>query len=92
MIRFMEILRQGVEKDGRNIRLVENTYRNESAGTYLDMYGYEYSIQIKWLFFWITIKSYSYIFDAEIDNEKIDKEIDYCKFLAEEFYEHILNN
>lgn len=92
MIRFMEILRQGVEKDGRNIRLVENTYRDDSMGIYLDVYSYEYSIQIKWLFFWITIKSYSYIFDAEIDNEKIDKEIDYCKFLAEEFYEFVINN
>lgn len=91
MISIMAILKQDKTKDGRIFRLVENTYTDTSTNIF-DVFGYEYSIQIKILFFWITIKSYEYVFDAEMDNDEVNKELDYCKFLAEEYYEFIVNN
>ena len=91
MISIMAILKQDKAKDGRIFRLVENTYTDASTNIF-DIFGYEYSIQIKVLFFWITIKSYEYVFDAEMDNDEVNKELDYCKFLAEEYYEFIVNN
>lgn len=91
MIRIMAVLKQNKNEDGSVFRLVENTYR-ENTNNIFDIFGYEYLIQIKILFFWITIKSYNYTFDAEIDNDEINKEIDYRKFLAEEYYEFVINN
>ena len=91
MIAIMAVLKQNENEDGSVFRLVENTYR-ENTNNIFDIFGYEYLIQIKILFFWITIKSYSYTFDAEMDADEINKEIDYCKFLAEEYYEFIVNN
>jgi hypothetical protein len=32
------------------------------------------------------------VFDAEMNNDEVNKELDYCKFLAEEYYEFIVNN
>ena len=87
----MAILKQNKTDDGRIFRLVENTYRDQSNNIF-DIFGYEYLIQIKILFFWITIKSYEYSFDAEMDGVEVDKEIDYRKFLAEEYYEFVINN
>lgn len=91
MIKIMAVLKQNENEDGSVFRLVENTYR-ENTNNIFDIFGYEYLIQIKILFFWITIKSYNYTFDAEIDNDEINKEIDYRKFLAEEYYEFVINN
>ena len=91
MIEIMAILKQNETDDGRIFRLVENTYRDPSNNIF-DIFGYEYLIQIKILFFWITIKSYEYTFDAEMDIDEVNKEIDYCKFLAEEYYEFVINN
>lgn len=92
MISFMKVLQQRVTKDNKEFRLVENSYRDDTALPYCDIFGYEYQIQIKFLFFWITIKSYNYTFDTENDNDEINKEIDYLKFLAEEYFEFIINN
>lgn len=89
-MRFMEIIKECTTKDNRKIRLVENTYRDDAI--MFDIYGYEYSIQIKFLFFWITIKSYDYTFDAEMNSDEVSKEIDYNKFLAEEYYDFVVNN
>lgn len=86
----MEIIKECTTKDNRKIRLVENTYRDNAI--MFDIYGCEYLIQIKFLFFWITIKSYDYIFDAENNSDDSFKEIDYNKFLAEEYYDFIVNN
>lgn len=91
MINIMTILKQNKTKDDKVFRLVENTYRNNASNLF-DIFGYEYIIQIKVLFFWVTIKTYNYTFDTETDNDEIYKEIDYCKFLAEEYYEFIINN
>lgn len=91
MIKIMAVLKQDKTKDNKVFRLVENTYRNDTSSLF-DIFGYEYIIQIKVLFFWITIKRYNYTFDAEMDNDEINKEIDYCKFLAEEYYEFVINN
>lgn len=91
MISIMTILRQNKTNDDSIFRLVENTYR-ENTNNIFDIFGYEYLIQIKILFFWITIKRYNYTFDAEMDNDEINKEIDYRKFLAEEYYEFVINN
>lgn len=91
MITIMAVLKQNKTNDGDIFRLVENTYR-ENTNNILDIFGYEYLIQIKVLFFWITIKSYNYTFDTESDNDEINKEIDYRKFLAEEYYDFIINN
>lgn len=91
MIRIMAVLKQNKTEDGSVFRLVENTYR-ENTNNIFDIFGYEYLIQIKILFFWITIKRYNYTFDAEMDNDEINKEIDYRKFLAEEYYEFVTNN
>lgn len=91
MIGIMTILKQNKTNDGRIFRLVENTYR-EDTNNIFDIFGYEYLIQIKILCFWITIKSYEYTFDAEMDNDEVNEEIDYNKFLAEEYYEFIINN
>lgn len=90
MISIMTILRQNKTNDGKIFRLVENTYRDDAV--IFDVFGYEYIIQIKFLFFWITIKSYNHIFDAEMNSDEVSKEIDYNKFLAEEYYEFIINN
>lgn len=90
MISIMTILKQNKTNDGKIFRLVENTYRDDAV--IFDVFGYEYAIQIKFLFFWITIKSYNYTFDAEMDSDEVSKEIDYNKFLAEEYYEFIINN
>lgn len=90
MISIMTILKQNKTNDGKIFRLVENTYHDDAI--IFNVFGYEYTIQIKFLFFWITIKSYDYTFDAEIDNEEVYKEIEYNKFLAEEYYEFIINN
>lgn len=90
MISIMTILKQNKTNDGKIFRLVENTYRDDA--TMFDIFCYEYSIQIKFLFFWITIKSYDYTFDAEMNNDEVSKEIDYNKFLAEEYYDFIINN
>ena len=86
----MTILKQNKTNDGKIFRLVENTYHDDE--TMFDIFGYEHSIQIKFLFFWITIKSYDYTFDAEMNNDEVSKEIDYNKFLAEEYYDFIINN
>lgn len=91
MITIMTVLKQNKTDDGSIFRLVENTYR-ENTNNIFDIFGYEYLIQIKVLFFWITIKSYTYTFDTETDSDKINKEIDYSKFLAEEYYEFVTNN
>lgn len=91
MITIMTVLKQNKTNDNNIFRLVENSYR-ENTNDIFDIFGYEYSIQIKVLFFWITIKSYNYTFDTETDNDEINKEIDYRKFLAEEYYEFIINN
>lgn len=91
MITIMAVLKQNKTNDGDIFRLVENTYR-ENTNNIFDIFGYEYLIQIKVLFFWITIKSYNYTFDTESDNDEINKEIDYRKFLAEEYYDFIINN
>lgn len=90
MVSIMTILRQNKTNDGKIFRLVENTYRDDAI--MFDVYSYEYSIQIKFLFFWITIKSYNYTFDAEMNSDEVSKEIDYNKFLAEEYYDFIVNN
>lgn len=91
MVSIMDVLKQNKTNDGDIFRLVENTYR-ENTNNILDIFGYEYLIQIKVLFFWITIKSYNYTFDTESDDDEINKEIDYRKFLAEEYYEFVINN
>lgn len=91
MINIMAILKQNKTKDDQVFRLVENTYRNDTNSLF-DIFGYEYIIQIKVLFFWITIKRYNYTFDTEMDNDEINREIDYCKFLAEEYYEFVTTN
>ena len=91
MIRFMAILKQNKTNDDKIFRLVENTYRDDNNQIF-DIFTYEYVIQVKVLFFWFTIKSYNYVFDAEMDSDKVNKEIDYNKFLAEEYYEFIINN
>lgn len=90
MISIMTILKQNKTNDGKIFRLVENTYRDDAV--MFDIFGYEYIIQIKFLFFWITIKSYNHTFDAEMNSDEVSKEIDYNKFLAEEYYEFIINN
>lgn len=90
MILIMTILKQNKTNDDKIFRLVENTYRDDAI--MFDVYAYEYSIQIKFLFFWITIKSYNYTFDAEMNSDEVSKEIDYNKFLAEEYYDFIINN
>ena len=90
MISIMTILRQNKTNDDKIFRLVENTYSDDAV--IFDVFGYEYTIQIKFLFFWITIKSYNHTFDAEMDSNEVSKEIDYNKFLAEEYYEFIINN
>ena len=91
MIRVMTILKQNKTNDNKIFRLVENTYRNDNNQIF-DIFTYEYAIQVKVLFFWFTIKSYNYTFDAEMDIDEVNKEIDYNKFLAEEYYEFIINN
>lgn len=88
----MKVLQQCVTKDNKEFRLIENSYRYNTSLPYCDIFGYEYKIQIKFLFFWITIKSYNYTFDTESDSDEINKEIDYNKFLAEEYYEFIIKN
>lgn len=88
---MMALLKQNKTNDDNIFRLVENTY-TETTNNIFDVFCYEYLIQIKILFFWVTIKRYSYAFDAEMDNDEINKEIDYCKFLAEEYYEFVTNN
>ena len=90
MISIMTILKQNKTNDDKIFRLVENTYRDDAV--IFDVFNYEYIIQIKFLFFWITIKSYNYTFDAEMDINEVNKEIDYNKFLAEEYYDFIINN
>lgn len=90
MISIMTILRQNKTNNDKIFRLVENTYRDDTI--MFDIYSYEYLIQIKFLFIWITIKSYDYTFDAEMDSDDVSKEIDYNKFLAEEYYDFIVNN
>lgn len=90
MIIIMASLKQNKTKDGKIFRLVENTYRDNNQ--VFDIFTYEYAIQVKVLFFWFTIKSYNYLFDAEMDIDEVNKEIDYNKFLAEEYYEFIINN
>ena len=87
----MTILRQDRTDDDKIFRLVEKTYV-DNDNQFFDIFTYEYKIQIKVLFFWITIKSYDYTFDSEMDNNEIYEEIDYNKFLAEEYYEFIINN
>ena len=78
-MKFMEIIKECITKDNRKIRLVENTYRDDAI--MFDIYGYEYSIQIKFLFIWITIKSYNYIFDAERIVMKFLKKLIIINFL-----------
>ena len=90
MISIMTILKQNKTNDDKIFRLVENTYRDDAVT--FDVFTYEYAIQVKILFFWFTIKSYNYTFDAEMDTDGVNKEIDYNKFLAEEYYEFIINN
>ena len=87
----MVILKQNRTNDDKVFRLVENTYRDDSNQIF-DIFTYEYAIQVKVLFFWFTIKSYNYTFDVEMDINKVNSEIDYNKFLAEEYYEFIINN
>ena len=107
MISIMTILRQNKTNDGKIFRLVENTYRDDAvifdilsvkqpviprlrdagkAGRKVC------SVHPMFLFFWITIKSYNHTFDAEMNSDEVSKEIDYNKFLAEEYYEFIINN
>lgn len=89
MINIMTILKQDKTKDDKVFRLVENIYRNDTSNLF-DIFGYEYIIQIKVLFFWVTIKRYNYTFDTEMNSDEINKEIDYCQFLAEEYYEFVI--
>lgn len=89
MINIMTILKQDKTKDDKVFRLVENIYRNDTSNLF-DIFGYEYTIQIKVLFFWVTIKRYNYTFDTEMNSDEINKEIDYCQFLAEEYYEFVI--
>lgn len=89
MINIMTILKQDKTKDDKVFRLVENIYRNDTSNLF-DIFGYEYIIQIKILFFWVTIKRYNYTFDTEMNSDEINKEIDYCQFLAEEYYEFVI--
>lgn len=84
--------KKSTTKDGKEIRLVEKTYRDDGAIYPYDIYAYEYVIQIKWSFIWITIKTYGYNFDTSINNDTIDNELSYIKLLAEEFYEFMINN
>lgn len=91
MDKIMAILKQNKTKDNKNFRLIENTYR-EDNNQFFDIFTHEYAIQVKVLLFWFTIKSYSYTFDIEMNMDKVNKEIDYNKFLAEEYYEFIINN
>lgn len=91
MVAIMAVLKQNKTNDGNIFRLVENIYRNNTSNLF-DIFGYEYIIQIKVLFFWISIKRYNYTFDTEMDNDEINKEIDYCQFLAEEYYEFVISN
>lgn len=89
MINIMTILKQDKTKDDKVFRLVENIYRNDTSNLF-DIFDYEYIIQIKVLFFWVTIKRYNYTFDTEMNSDEINKEIDYCQFLAEEYYEFVI--
>lgn len=91
MVLTMVTLKQNKTNDDRIFRLIENTYR-EDTNNIFDIFGYEYLIQIKVLFFWITIKRYGYIFDAEMDADEVNNEIAYYKFLAEEYYDFVINN
>ena len=52
----MKVLQQHLTKDNKEFRLVENSYRDDTALPYCDIFGYEYQIQIKFLFEWLMIK------------------------------------
>ena len=85
----MKILRI-VELENRFIRLVEDQYVDQ--GVNFSVYTTEFKIQVRVLFFWITIKTYDYTYDDYTNITLIDNEIAYNQQCAEEMFNFIVEN
>ena len=85
----MKILRI-VELENRFIRLVEDQYVDQ--GVNFSVYTTEFKIQVRVLFFWITIKTYDYTYDDYTNVTLIDNEIAYNQQCAEEMFNFIVEN
>lgn len=85
----MKILRI-VELENRFIRLVEDQYVDQ--GVDFSVYTTEFKIQVRVLFFWITIKTYDYSYDDYTNISSADSEIAYNQQCAEEMFNFIVEN
>lgn len=85
----MKVLRI-VELENRFIRLVEDQYVDQ--GLDFAVYTTEFKIQIKVLFFWVTIKTYDYSYDDYSNIDSVDQEIAYNQQCAEETFDFIVKN
>ena len=63
------------EVENRFMRLVEDQYIDQ--GCDFTVYTTEFKIQIKVLFFWVTIKTYGYSYDDYTNINSADNEIAY---------------
>ena len=80
--------------NSKQIRLVEDCYVDcgYAASHDFAVYTNEFKIQIKFLFFWITIKSYGYTYDVYAQPYEVESEIAYQKQCAEETFDFLINN
>lgn len=85
----MEVLRIE-EVENRFMRLVEDQYVDQ--GVDFSVYTTEFKIQIRVLFFWVTIKTYDYTYDDYTNISSIDNEIAYNQQCAEEMFDFIVKN
>ena len=85
----MEVLRIE-EVENRFMRLIEDQYVDQ--GVDFSVYTTEFKIQIRVLFFWVTIKTYDYTYDDYTNISSADNEIAYNKQCAEETFDFIVKN
>jgi hypothetical protein len=80
--------------DGKQLRLIEDNYvdSGEIAQNDFTVFTNEYKVQIKVLWFWITIKTYGYTYDIYCDDKIVQEESNYQKQCAEELFDFIINN
>ena len=91
----MEIIKNNQGYADRPVRVTKDEYCfTGSIDDYSNdsMFVVLYKVQVKVLFFWITIKSFEYGYQEFIDQEEYLRNRDFVRNCAEELYEHLTKN